>query len=208
MLTILIRHTKGRKELLKRCINSIIHSGGNADIVVSYDYEMNSEDMYSVAVGPYKELSYIRWVRVWKMPEPYHYNTYCNDLMKYVPPKSWYMFVDDDDMVLPESLRNLQKVVNSLDPQTPVIVQFKRGTKLKPSDDAMDNAVIQSGKIGMPCIVLNQELNHGVEFTSTGNADYLFIKEIIEKHKAFFIKLPIVYCDRRSHGLTITKTNG
>ena len=48
MLTILIRHTIGRRELLRRCIASILEQEGNYDIVISYDYDMSSEDMIYV----------------------------------------------------------------------------------------------------------------------------------------------------------------
>lgn len=213
MFTILIRHTTGRKELLRRCIESIIKDGFPCDIVVSYDYEMTSEDMFDVLRGirvanadPFENnLPFVRWIRVHKQAAPYHYNTYCNDLMAVVENYSWYMFVDDDDVVLGGALYELQKVLYSVDPQTPVIVQFKRGEKLKPSNDLMSKREILSGKIGMPCIVLNKQLEHGIEFTDAGNADYIFIKQVTEKYKPMFLAIPIVYCDRRSHGLTLTE---
>lgn len=206
MLTILIRHTIGRRELLRRCIASILEQEGNYDIVISYDYDMSSEDMIYVVEFFGEELPFVRWRRVFKTPKPYAYNTYCNILMRYVPPSSWYMFVDDDDVVICGALPKLEKTLKSIDRQTPVIVQFKRGEKLKPSNDFMEKGIIQSGKIGMPCIVLNKDLEHNVEFTDAGNADYIFIKQVTEKHKPFFLKMPVVYCDRRSHGLPIKNT--
>lgn len=175
-------------------------------VIITYDYDMPFSDRESFSLRGCGCVCNIEWIKVEKTPYKYGYNLYCNALIDKVREslnRSWYMFLDDDDTLIQGSINKLASHIERITTLTPIICQFKRGSKVKPSNDMILGGVIKSGQIGMPCIVLHTDLKHTVKFTHDGNADYLFINEIASLYPCSFLQLPIVYCDRRSFGLTI-----
>lgn len=128
----------------------------------------------------------------------FSYNLICNDFKEQVK-VGWFFYLDSDDYVIPGAIEHISKHLT--DPDTAVICQFIRNNKPKPANWMMDEEIISRGKIGLPCIFLHSSKKDIANFTDTEDADYRFIKEVSEKMKTKFVKIPVVCSPKRNRGL-------
>lgn len=175
-INILIR-THNRPELFKRCLDSCLSQhGAYIKIIVAYDTPCNYIPNWC-----YK-------IKVISGPEPYFYDCYLNQLKDRVT-SGYFMFLDDDDYLLPGVLSQVQFT-------GPVIIhKLNHIGNIIPKRQA-----IELGQIGMPCFMIHHSLKNTVNFTGQDHGDYWFAKEL-EKHAVFqYSDLVLVECDRKGWG--------
>lgn len=199
-ITILIRYHKGRELLFQKAIDSIFNSGYDMDlvkIIVHVDNELDYIMLHDKYYEGYENI-YIYIMKFYQKVKPCFYNLYCNTLKSLVGDDSWFFYLDSDDTIIEGSLNLISEHLQ--DEDVAVICQFKRGERLKPSNEMMDKEEVISGKIGMPCIFLHGKHKHIAEFNDDCNADYLFIKEVHSKMATKFIKVAVVQSEKRRFG--------
>ncbi len=175
-INILIR-THNRPELFKRCLDSCTSQiGSYIKIIVAYDSDCDyiPDWCTKIQVTPGNEL--------------YFYDCYLNDLKAQVN-SGWWMILDDDDYLLPNSLA--QVVLDA-----PVIIH-----KLNHMGNIIPkNQSLKLGQIGMPCFMVHHSLKDLVNFTGQDHGDYHFAKEL-NKHVDFVYRnLVLVESDRKGLG--------
>lgn len=187
LINILIRTTKGRLELLDRCLKSIYSQTYlNTNIIICYDYD-DFPAMPSFYVQPNLALG------------AYYYNDYCNFLKAKVP-NGWFFFLDDDDYLVNGTA--LERIAQHFEGNSAIICQMSRDNgKVKPSDELMDLRQITSGKIGLPCLVLHSDHIALSDIAPVENGDYLWIKSITNAVEPKFVKEVLVHSPKRSFGL-------
>lgn len=181
-VTILIR-TSNRPILFNRALASVYsQTYKNIDVIVSYDTE-NRPDYIPED---------IKTIKVTKQEGEAFYNLYLNDLKEQVN-DGWFFFLDDDDYL--QRINSLEFLVPHLTPITATMCQFIRKERRKPLTN-----IIESGKVGLPNIILHHSQKNLAKFDSAMNADYKFIKSISEQIPVKFVPLVLVETDRRSRG--------
>ncbi len=181
-INILIRTKKGREHLLKKCLKSIDNQTyKNYNIIIGAEYESEN----TILLKPNYKLG------------EFFYNDYCNTLKDLVI-DGYFFFLDDDDILIDNTA--LQRIVNNLKADG-LICQMKRGVnKLKPTHKQIELKLIESGSIGMPCLVLNSKYKNLIDIPATSNGDFVWIKEISKLTNLNFIKEVLVYSNQRNYG--------
>lgn len=195
-MTILIRHGAGRKSLFLRCLDSIEKQTRKVDrVIVSIEGERPDyipSWVETIQVTPNKEAGEC------------YYNLYCNDLIEKVSDDDWFFFLDDDDVLYhPRVIKRLER--HCLNKALVQIVQFERhsGKRLfpKPSNADMTHMRIQSGRIGLPCIILHGTMKKFLPLIGPhDNSDYVFINEVLNVLPCDFVKIIVVSSPQRSYG--------
>lgn len=179
LINILIR-TSSRAELFKRCLDSVIlQSYKNVRIIIGYDNET--------------ALSYIpEWrERVFVSADksfPYFYDLYCNDLKQLVN-DGWFFYLDDDDYLLPDVLKNIPLT------NPAILVQLNHMGNIVPASESFG-----FGQVGMPCLILHHTLKNIAFLSGNDHGDYHYIKEIQDKVGLTFYPIVMVESDRRGLG--------
>lgn len=127
---------------------------------------------------------------------PFFYDLYCN-IMKMAVNDGWFLFLDDDDQLLPGALQQLSA---RLTEPGAIICQFLRNGIPKPRDNYIRHKIIQEGKIGLPCLVLHSKYKDIGTLDGDKGGDYRYIKYVTSLVPTKFITLPLVTTDRRSRG--------
>lgn len=188
---------------MKRCVQSVIDSGYDNWFIwchtdrleaftesVRQSLLKDEADNYTIG-AKYSTLGYRPLP-----PSHFHYNLYCNTLIR-MPDEGYSVFLDDDDALIPGSL---SKMAPYLEEDRPVICQMLRNGRPKPADIYMDKHAVVKGRIGMPCLVLHAKHKDLFTFPAIEDADYQWIKTISEQLDCKFIKIPLVDAGQRSHG--------
>jgi len=181
-LTILIR-TSFRPVQFKKAYDSIPHELCN--VIVCYDKDLALE---YIPEGVEK-------FKVYRTTKPYFYNTYCNELKDRVK-VGWFMFLDDDDTIIPGSL---ERVVRQLT-FNGGIVPFLRNGVQKPSRSKMKARLVQEGHIGMPCIILNAAHKDVGSICAMLSGDYEYIRQCNSLIELKWIDIPVVSSECRNNG--------
>lgn len=177
LINILIR-THDRPAAFKRCLKSIVDQNyPNIRVIVAYD----SRNDYIP-----RQLEQIRVIPDVSLPYPY--DRYCNTL-KWMVDDGWFFFLDDDDVLMPNVLNEIELTELAL------LVQLKRKDFVCPQ--SLD---FKRGLIGMPCLILHHSLKHLADIPGTGQGDYFWIKEVISKIQVKFIEKVLVYSPSRGLG--------
>lgn len=112
----------------------------------------------------------------------------------------YFAFLDEGDTIIPNSLNLLWPHLKT---SKGVICQFKRGEKVKPSNQLIKERRILVGKIGMPCLFLHHSYASLADLDgSVPAADYLWIKAVSKKIGLKFLPIPVVQAEVRHHGST------
>jgi len=205
-VTALIR-THNRPEYFKRCIESVKSQTHPTAALISID----DYDDFHEYVSPYILFEGPTWpsfvclsTKHEESKSPFFYNLYCNDLMGFlidVEYNGWFFFLDDDDFLVDNTA--IERIIPYLtDPTKVVICQMQRemGRKKKPSDKEITAKTFTKGRIGMPCIFVHSSLKDSVMFDDTEDADYNYIKAMVDKHGATFANEVVVFSPKRNFG--------
>jgi glycosyltransferase involved in cell wall biosynthesis len=187
LISILIRTTLGRLELLDRCLRSVYsQTYSNVNVIICHDY-YDFPKIPSFYVKPNLALG------------TYYYNDYCNFLKGKVA-NGWFFFLDDDDYLVDATA--LERIAQNFEGNSAIICQMSRDNgKVKPSDELMDLRQITSGRIGLPCLVLHSDHIALADIAPVENGDYLWIKSITNAVEPKFVKEVLVHSPKRSFGL-------
>lgn len=182
-INILIRTKAGREDLLKNCLASIEkQTYKNYNIIIGSEYERPDAWL----LKPDYNLG------------QYFYNDYCNTLKDLVT-DGYFFFLDDDDVLINKYA--LERIAKHLKGDG-LICQMQRGVaKLKPNDKQIDLNLIESGSIGMPCLILHSKYKNLIDVPATSNGDFVWIKEISKLVDLTFIKEVLVYSHKRNYGI-------
>lgn len=182
LINILIR-TSNRPELFRRALKSITdQSYPNIRIIICYD---NQEAIKYIPSG--LESFYIPEINI-DRGQPYYYDAYCN-LLKERVTDGWFMFLDDDDYLMPDVLTKM-----TLDAPA-ILHQLQRRETIVPT--GLD---FKRGLIGMPCLMLHHTLKCIANIPGTGQGDYFWIKAVMDKVGLSFRPLIVVGSDGRGLG--------
>jgi hypothetical protein len=120
---------------------------------------------------------------------PFFYDLYCNDLKSLVV-DGYFMFLDDDDYLMPN-------ILNELVLDAPAcLFQYNRNGTLYPADEY----TIRRGQVGMPCLLLHHSLKHAADIPGTGQGDFFWIDAIRNLVGLKFSPKIICGGDQRGHG--------
>lgn len=182
LINILIRTTKGRLPKLAKCLDSISQQTyRNYNVIIGADYGLPK----TLLLLPNLSLG------------TYYYNDYCNILKEEVK-DGYFFFLDDDDCLVDNTA--LDRIVSKLN-DNGLICQMKRGNgKLKPTNERIEREIIESGQIGMPCLVLHSDHKELVDVPATSNGDFVWIKEVSKLVDLPFAKEVLVYSEKRGFG--------
>lgn len=185
LINILIR-TSNRPQAFRRCMDSIeAQRYPNLRIIVSYD---NVAALQYISLGAYV-------IPVYRQPGEYSYNLYCNDLKAAVN-DGYFLFLDDDDLLLPGCLHQVAPHLTGLG----LIVPFLRNNWQRPTAVQMRAKVLRKGHVGLPCIVLHHSLKSVADIGSHESADYDYIKEVSEKVTLKWVSVSLVSAEVRGNG--------
>lgn len=102
----------------------------------------------------------------------------------------YFMFLDDDDYLLPN-------ILNELVLDAPAcLYQYRRVSDIYPTTERL-----RRGQVGMPCLLLHHSLKTMADIPGTGQGDYEWIAKINNLVGLKFTPMVIVESDRRGHGL-------
>lgn len=214
MLTIITR-TSNRPALFRRLRESIQNQTINqneiyhlilADNLESYQYAF---EILNQGVD-YKKEDPLPAARVSLVQKPNSngrgfYNLYLNEGVEIVA-NGWIMFVDDDDYLVNNYC--LQEVVDILkDESRFYIIQFLRGTKVKPPESlfakhqyrAGDTSPIVSGKIGSSCIIVPATMAKKARWDDGLGADYRYIRDLALQFPYSFYPIPVVQATKKGN---------
>lgn len=183
MITPLIR-THGRPRQFAKCLASAMFE--NLLSVVSCD---RAEDIAYASGYAVDKIIFIE-----QSDSPFGYNLYCNELLNHIG-KGWGLFLDDDDTIITGSINQL-----NLQPGKSYIVPFMRGNFEKPDLARRKQKIIQSGYIGLPCLILWHEHKKYINFEATEDADYRVIKHLSTCVNLEWLDIPVVRSEKRNYG--------
>lgn len=200
MITAIIR-TSGRPNAFRKCLQSLKEqSFEDWHIIVCSD---NYADLRNYIEKECNSINAFRKIFVHIRPEerqldhPYHWNLYFNRLMLLVV-DGWFYFMDDDDYL--QDTEALARIAPHLiDESKAVICQFRRGTRIKPSDLHIKNKVIEKGMIGGGCIFLHHTQKEVAQWDGFQAADYRFIRAVESRIPVLFV--PVVVQQAGNAGL-------
>lgn len=182
LFNILIR-TCYRAALFDRCIQSVLsQTYKRIRVIVSYD------DPRALTYIP----TFVETMKVTPGTQHYYYDQYCNQLKKEVE-EGYFMFLDDDDFLKDKNV--IGDLIPHLKENSANIVRMDRKGKIYPKVD-----IIQSGQIGMPCMVLYHSHKSVADIPCTGRGDSVWIIAASKKLPVNFINLTIVKSDRKGSG--------
>lgn len=188
MINVLIRHTKGRKEELKKCLQSIAdQTYQDLNVIICTDDEefVLPPDILN---GIPREVFYTPSDGI-----PFHWNLYCNQLKDRVE-NGWFFYCDDDDWLVDKHcLKKLSP--HLLYPYQAVICQFMRGIRRKPDYRQafqMKPEHIIRGKIGGSAIFLHHTQKNVANWDGQRAADFRFIRDVVAKIPMVFVPIPVV----------------
>lgn len=180
-INVLIR-TSYRPHGFARAIKSVLdQTYKNIRIIVSYD---NHNALKYIPDG-------IEKIKVSPGSGKYFYDDYCN-ILKSMVNEGYFFFLDDDDMLSSPDV--IEKLVPLL-PETGLIVQLKRGNLIVPQ--GLD---FKSGKIGMPCLILNHKYKDIADITVNGAGDSVWIMSVINQIELKFEPMILVHSFMRGGG--------
>lgn len=179
LINILIR-TSNRPTGFARCLRSIVtQSYPNIRIIIGYD---NDKALTYIPVG-------LEAVPMFAdRSVPFFYDLYCNQLKAMVT-DGYFLFLDDDDILKPDVLKNIPLTGNG------AIVQLQRQNNIVPID-----LNLRRGQVGMPCLILHHSLNNIAMIPGTGAGDYFWIKSVLEQVTLPFVPMVVVYSFNRGLG--------
>lgn len=108
------------------------------------------------------------------------------------------MFLDDDDWL--NSPTVLAELAPHLSPDRGLLVQLQRGDKIRPVA-----GVIESGKVGMPCLIMHHSHAGLAKISPNGEGDYHWIKAVSEVLPIKFLPLIVAQCGERGNGKPIPR---
>jgi len=182
LINILIR-TSYRPAGFARCLASVQNqSYKNIRILVSYD---NWNALKYIPEG-------IEKIKVLRGPGTYFYDSYCNELKSKVN-EGYFLFIDDDDYLANPKI--ISMLIPYLSQDSGLLVQLKRGSTIRP-----ESGLIESGKIGMPCLILHHSHKDLANIPPTGQGDYHWILQVSNLIELRFVPLIVVHSDRRGNG--------
>jgi hypothetical protein len=187
LLNILIR-TSQRPKQFADCIKSITDQDTDLQTAVHV-----CRDTSAPYVNNYKFASVIE---VTKNEHKYGYNLYLQP-MKDLVHEGWGLYLDDDDLLLPDSLQQLH---DHLHPGNSYIVPFLRDGKQKPWPSLFRNESIEEGCIGLPCLIFWHEHGRYLQFDYTQSSDYNAIKRLSRCVKLQWLQIPVVNSPVRGWG--------
>lgn len=184
LINILIR-TSNRPALFKRCLKSVTdQTYPNIRIIVSVDREVNyiPDAIETIFVSADRDLSCF-------------YDLYCNDLKQAVA-DGWFLFLDDDDYLMPDILSKLTLDYPAL------LYQYRRNHDLFPPNKYWDGEqiVLRRGQVGMPCLLLHHSLKNAADIPGDGQGDFIWINAINQIRPLKFNPTVICMGDSRGHG--------
>lgn len=182
LINILLR-THCRPNGFKRAYNSVINqTHKDIRLIVSHDHPAC--------------LSYIpegvEKLKVIRREGKYFYDSYCNELKAKVD-EGYFFFLDDDDYL--SSTTVLTDLIPLLKQDEANIVNLKRGSMTYPI-----KREINTGRIGMPCLVLHHSYKLLADIPSTGAGDFVWIKNVSEILPINWIDKILVRSDSRGNG--------
>lgn len=190
MINVLIRHTKGRKKELQKCLHSVAgQTYKDLNVIICTDDQEFILPAHSLN-GRLREVFYTSSDGV-----PYHWNFYCNELKERVT-DGWFFYLDDDDWIARN--HSLAGIAPHLtDPNVGIICQYYRGRLAKPNNLVIKNGHIDpdsiiKGKIGGSAIFLHHSQKNIADWDGAKAADYRFIKAVAEKIPLKFVPIPVV----------------
>lgn len=190
LINILIRMQESRKVSFLKALKSIQNQTyKNVRVIVSYDYLKENLTENEILVKADKSLG------------KFFYNDYCNALKNEVK-EGWFMFLDSDDYLANDKV--LEDISKHFDEEMDyaIVCQMSRNNgKVKPSNELIENKIIVSGKIGLPCVIVNSALKDAFEIGVSENADYNYIKQIYELGYTKFVPQVVVHSPKRNFGL-------
>ena len=196
MINILIRMSAGREEVFRSCIDSIEkQTYRNFKVLISVD---ESPGIISLGKIPFPYIAFS--VKKGESSSAFFYNDYCNSLKSKVE-SGWFFFLDSDDY-LPE-IDSLEQIAKELrgDAWQAVVCQMSRDNgKIKPSDKLISSKRIESGRIGLPCLILRAQYKDSLKIGVTENADFEWIKAITDSVATKYVKKVLVHSPKRSFG--------
>lgn len=192
LINILIRHKEGREISYYRALESIFKQTYlNYRIIVGYDF---SSSHFSIPGNVFDV-----FLKADKSLGPFFYNDYCNKLKSHVT-EGWFLFLDDDDYLAKNTV--LEELAKHLDYNTQAVVcQMSRDNgKIKPSNDSIQKGIIESGRIGLPCLILRYDAKGWGDIPAVENGDFLWIKHITGIVPTKFINQVVVHSPCRNFG--------
>ena len=192
LINIIIRHKEGRELLYYRALDSINRQTyKKVKVIVGYDF---SSSHFAIPGNVFDV-----FLKADKSLGPYFYNDYCNTLKKHVN-EGWFFFLDDDDYLADDTV--LEALSKHFDEDYHAIVcQMSRDNgKVKPSDDLIKSGKIESGRIGLPCLVLRSSMRGWGDIEPVENGDFLWIKHITDIIPTKFINQVVVHSPQRNFG--------
>ncbi len=191
MLTILTR-TSNRPTAFARMYESVKPVlGHDVELIVSYDHASSltyiPEGVKAIPVAA-------------DTSRDCFYNEYCNPLKSLVD-KGWFFFLDDDDTLIQENFFKLREITEFASPGA-IIIQFMRGTYLKPHPAIFSECKIREGHIGLPCLVLHSDYKNVAMVNHGEYADSHFIRDVVRKVPTTWVhNLPIISSPSRGKGV-------
>lgn len=131
-------------------------------------------------------------LKVQRTGERYFYDLYCNKLKNLVT-EGYFIFLDDDDYLANHTV--IERLMPQLKECEANIVKLSRKDKIYPRIE-----VIQSGQIGMPCMVLHHSHKNIANVTAEGRGDSVWILAATKLLPTNFIDLIVVRSDRKGSG--------
>lgn len=180
-INVLIR-TSYRPLGFARALQSVLNqTHKDTRIIVSYD---NHNALRYIPEG-------IEKIKVLRGEGKYFYDQYCNELKEQVN-EGYFIFLDDDDMLCGPDI--LERVIPLL-PETGLIVQLKRNNVVVPQ-----NMNFYSGKIGMPCLILNHKYKNIADVSVHGAGDFVWIDAVNRQIELKFAPVVVVQSFNRGNG--------
>lgn len=188
LISILIRTTKNREHLLERCLHSIrMQTYFNWNLIICSDDISIAEKIGCFYVQPNLSLG------------AFFYNDYCNTLKSHVP-GGWFFFLDDDDYLIDATA--LERISQHFEGNDAVVCQMQRTSgKIKPNDLLIESQLIESGRVGLPCLFLHSDHVHLADIPAVENGDFIWIDTVTRAVTTAFVKEVVVYSPQRSFGL-------
>ncbi len=179
LINILIR-TSNRPASFAKCLQSVVNqSYPNIRIIISID---NDEALRYIPKG-------LEVIRVHKQPEfQFYYDLYCNALKDLVT-DGYFIFLDDDDLLINDILVKLPLEGPGL------VVQLQRGNNIVPKD-----LNFKIKHIGMPCLILHHSLKNIADINGTGAGDSYWIKNVLSQTEIPFVPIVVVYSFSKGNG--------
>ena len=186
---ILIR-TSNRPNEFKRCLKSIYDQNySNIFLIIGYDNSDTLNYIQSENISINHIL--IDLQRYWFSKFDYYYNLYCNELLKHVN-NGWCFFLDDDDEIIcPNTLYEINNIIISHKIQKDFIIIFYtyRDDKILKVADKKNP---QSGEISISSFLFHSKYSNLSIFTTNCAGDFDFFIGMFKNLNSCYFEYPIV----------------